>query len=149
MVLFLKSIHLTQTSFKIIGRLVLILESKLYIVGKCPMMREVSLKTLPNVNICDPSHDKNLLEIMSETGLIDQNIFKLLLILISTTKKHCNNTVKAKSFDVIDLLARFWESHFWSIKKILDKISVWNNAPSCTRHKHLYLTEFQSQNPFR
>ena len=71
------------------------------------MISVVSLKTLPNVNICDPSHDKNLLEIMSETELINQNIFKLLLILISTTKKHCNNTVKAKSFDVIDLLARF------------------------------------------
>ena len=26
----------------------------------CPMMREASLETLPNVNILDPSHDKNL-----------------------------------------------------------------------------------------
>lgn len=26
----------------------------------CPMMREVSFKTLPNVNVHDPSHDKNL-----------------------------------------------------------------------------------------
>ena len=38
----------------------LIFESKLYIVEKinplCPMMREVSLKTLPNVDIRDPSH---------------------------------------------------------------------------------------------
>ena len=39
------------------------------------MMREVSLETLPNVNIRDPSHDKNL-PIMSVTGLINQNVFK-------------------------------------------------------------------------
>ena len=42
----------------------LIFESKLYIVEKInplgPMMREVSLETLPNVNIRDPSHNKNL-----------------------------------------------------------------------------------------
>ena len=37
-------------------------------------MREVSLKTLPNVNIRDPSHDKNL-PIMSVTGSINQNEF--------------------------------------------------------------------------
>ena len=43
-----------------------------------PMMREVSLKTLPNVNIRDPSHDKNL-PIMSVTGSINQNVFKQLL----------------------------------------------------------------------
>ena len=42
----------------------------------CPMMREVSLETLPNVNIRDPSHDKNLM-IMSVTGSINQNVFKL------------------------------------------------------------------------
>ena len=40
------------------------------------MMREVSIETLPNVNIRDPSHDKNLL-IMSVTGSINQNVFKL------------------------------------------------------------------------
>ena len=39
------------------------------------MMREVSLETLPNVNIRDPSHDKNL-PIMSVTGSINQNVFK-------------------------------------------------------------------------
>ena len=37
---------------------------KLYIAEKdhplCTMMREVSLKTLSNVNIRDPSHDKNI-----------------------------------------------------------------------------------------
>ena len=38
-------------------------------------MREVSLETLPNVNIRDPSHDKNL-SIMSVTELINQNVFK-------------------------------------------------------------------------
>ena len=38
------------------------------------MMREVSLETLPNVNIRDPSHDKNL-SIMSVTELINQNVF--------------------------------------------------------------------------
>ena len=41
----------------------------------CPMMREVSLETLPNVNIRDPNHDKNL-PIMSVTGSINQNVFK-------------------------------------------------------------------------
>ena len=40
-----------------------------------PMMREVSLETLPNVNIRYPSHDKNL-PIMSVTGSINQNVFK-------------------------------------------------------------------------
>ena len=39
-------------------------------------MREVSLETLPNVNIRDPSHDKNL-PIMSVTGSINQNVFKI------------------------------------------------------------------------
>ena len=42
----------------------LIFESKLYIVEKdqstLPNDDEVSLETLPNVNIRDPSHDKNL-----------------------------------------------------------------------------------------
>ena len=40
----------------------LIFESKLYIVEKdqSTMMREVSLDTLPNVNMRDPSHDKDL-----------------------------------------------------------------------------------------
>ena len=37
------------------------------------MMREVSLETLPNVNIRNPSHDKNL-PIMSVTELINQNV---------------------------------------------------------------------------
>ena len=43
----------------------------LYITGSfpdfpwlCPMTREASLETLPNVNIRDPSHDKNLLPFM-------------------------------------------------------------------------------------
>ena len=40
------------------------------------MMREVSLETFPNVNIRDPSHDKNL-PIMSVTGSINQNVFKI------------------------------------------------------------------------
>ena len=55
----------------------LIFESKLYIVEKdplCRMMREVSLETLPNVNIRDPSHDRNL-PIMSVTGSINQYVF--------------------------------------------------------------------------
>ena len=39
------------------------------------MMREVSLETLSNVCIRDPSHDKNL-PIMSVTGSINQNVFK-------------------------------------------------------------------------
>ena len=43
------------------------------------MMREVSLETLPNVNIRDPSHDKNI-PIMSVTGLINQNVFKITLL---------------------------------------------------------------------
>ena len=43
------------------------------------MMREVSLETLPNVNIRDPSHDKNL-PIMSVTGSINQNVFLLLIM---------------------------------------------------------------------
>ena len=38
-------------------------------------MREVSLETLPNVNISDSSHDKNF-PIMSVTGSINQNVFK-------------------------------------------------------------------------
>ena len=51
---------------------------KLYIVKKDQftlMAREVSLRTLPNVNIRDPSHDENL-SIMSVTGSIKQNVFK-------------------------------------------------------------------------
>ena len=39
------------------------------------MVREVSLEALPNVNIREQSHDKNL-PIMSVTGLINQNVFK-------------------------------------------------------------------------
>ena len=62
--------------------IILILESKLYIVEKInplgPMMREVSLETLPNVNIRDPSHNKNLPN-MSVTGSINQNVFKLII----------------------------------------------------------------------
>ena len=46
------------------------------------MMREVSLETLPNVNIRDLSHDKNL-PIMSVTGLIKQNVFKLIIMFVS------------------------------------------------------------------
>ena len=46
------------------------------------MMREVSLETFPNVNIRDPSHDKNL-PIMSVTGSINQNVFKLQLLFTS------------------------------------------------------------------
>ena len=51
---------------KILVLVWLIFESNLDIMGKgqstCPMMREVSFKTLPNVNVNvrDPSHDKNL-----------------------------------------------------------------------------------------
>ena len=41
------------------------------------MMREVSLETLPNVRVRDPSHDKNL-PIMSVTGSININVFKLM-----------------------------------------------------------------------
>ena len=44
------------------------------------MMREVSLETLPNVNICDTSHDKKL-PIMSVSGSINHNIFKRKLYL--------------------------------------------------------------------
>ena len=40
------------------------------------MMREVPLETLANVNIRDPSHDKNL-PIMSVTGSINRNIINL------------------------------------------------------------------------
>ena len=47
------------------------------------MMREVSLETLPNVNIRDPSHDKNL-PIMSVTGSIIQKCFQI-------KKKKCQN----------------------------------------------------------
>ena len=53
------------------------------------MVREVSLETLSNVNIRNPSHDKNL-PIMSVTGL-NQNVFKMeyclmsILMLISNT----------------------------------------------------------------
>ena len=43
------------------------------------MMKEVALETLPNVNIRDPSHDKNHL-IMSVTGSISQNVFKKIFI---------------------------------------------------------------------
>ena len=39
------------------------------------MMREVSLEPLPDVNIRDPSHDKNF-PIISVTGSINQNVFK-------------------------------------------------------------------------
>ena len=42
-------------------------------------MTEVSLETLPNVNIRDPSHDKNI-PIMSVTGSISQNVFKITLL---------------------------------------------------------------------
>ena len=42
------------------------------------MIREVSLETLPNVNIRDPSHDKNL-PIMSVTGSINRNVFNVIL----------------------------------------------------------------------
>ena len=41
------------------------------------MMRGVFLETLPNVNIRDPSHYKNLPS-MSVTGSINQNVFKLI-----------------------------------------------------------------------
>ena len=46
------------------------------------MMREVSLETLSNVNIRDASHDKNL-PIMSVTGSINQNVFKLSILMIT------------------------------------------------------------------
>ena len=47
-----------------------------------PMMREVSLETLPNVNIRDPSHDKNFL-IISVTGSINQNVLKKYILYIN------------------------------------------------------------------
>ena len=53
----------------------LIFESKLYIVEKdqSTMMREVSLDTLPNVNMRDPSHDKNF-------SIMDDFIFIMISI---------------------------------------------------------------------
>ena len=46
-----------------IGRILSWLGSRTFTFGNVsrgPMMREVSLETLPNVNKRDPSHDKNL-----------------------------------------------------------------------------------------
>ena len=64
-----------------------IFESKLHVVeeNESTLMREVSLETLPNVNIRDPSHNKNL-PIMSVTGSINQNVFKLIKIGFLTLK---------------------------------------------------------------
>ena len=45
-----------------------------------PMVREVSLETLPNVNICNPSHDKNL-PIMSVTGLINHKVYSYVILM--------------------------------------------------------------------
>ena len=52
----------------------LIFGPKLYIVEKDQSTLPVSPETLPNVNIRDPSHDKNR-PIMSVTGSINQNVF--------------------------------------------------------------------------
>ena len=41
--------------------------------------RSISLETLPNVNIRDPSHDINL-SVMSVTGWINQSVFKSMSI---------------------------------------------------------------------
>ena len=49
-------------------------------------MREVSLKTLPNVNIRDPSHDN--LPIMSVTGSINQDVFKLEIKVLKIYSKY-------------------------------------------------------------
>ena len=49
------------------------------IIRQSELMREVSLETLPNVNIRDPSHDKNH-PIMSVTGSINQNVFKYFIV---------------------------------------------------------------------
>ena len=49
------------------------------------MMREVFLETLSNVNIRDPSHDKNLM-IMPVTGSINHNIFKLIMLILFTNR---------------------------------------------------------------
>ena len=43
----------------------------------CPMMREVSLETLPNINIRDLSHDQNI-PIMRVAGSKNRNVFKLI-----------------------------------------------------------------------
>ena len=42
-------------------------------------VRSISLETLPNVNLRDPSHDINL-SVMSVTGSINQNVFKSMKI---------------------------------------------------------------------
>ena len=58
----------------IIGRFLSWLGSRIFTFT---MIREVSLETLPNVNIRDSSHDKIFnLPIMSVTGSINQNVFK-------------------------------------------------------------------------
>ena len=49
---------------------------KFFINGEFYEHDEKLQKTLTNLNIRDPSHDKNLL-IMSVTGSINQNVFKL------------------------------------------------------------------------
>ena len=66
---------LVIVSHIIIGRFLSWLGSRIFTFT---MMREVSLETLPNVNIRDSSHDKifNLPIMYSVTGSINQNVFK-------------------------------------------------------------------------
>ena len=67
-------------------------------------MREVSLETLPNVNIRDPRHDKNL-PIISVTGSINQNLSSSL-----------SNKLKAKNTQLL-----FWRVKYVLIKKVNHK----------------------------
>ena len=73
------------------------------------MMREVSLETLPNVNIPDPSHDKNI-PIMSVTGSINQNVFKITLLVyvsvfytVTEVKNRLKISVNLKSPYLLDI----------------------------------------------
>ena len=70
------------------------------------MMREVSLETLPNVNIRDSSHDKNL-SIIFVTGSINHNVFKQFLKLdissiFSDLKSKYDNITKTDSTLTLD-----------------------------------------------
>ena len=66
--------------------------------------------TLPNINIRDPIHDKNL-PIMSVTGSINQNVFKFYLLRLPPYNPLA-----------IHLLQKNWDSHF--IRSILVKIFI-------------------------
>ena len=78
----------------------------------CPMMREVSLETLSNVNIRDRSHDKNL-PIISVTGSINQNVFKLIKLCSSlgAGSKTPNQGIKYSKENYHKLLE-------WKVKQI-------------------------------